>query len=170
MAYITAAETRVLLPGLLIDDDDLGIHDSGTLLELTYPGYGVPKVNVNDVASTAYTFTRPDKIILDAAATGQRFIATVNKGLTDTDLESLIATSDRALVAAFANYDMPSADYLKDWSGLLTVARYLRLYATGTGENMDKAESLEMIVTDAIVSFKKNSSNTTANIVVKVNR
>lgn len=170
MAYITPAKTRILLPGLLTDDDDLGTLGSGTKLTLTYPAYDVPKISINDVESTAFTFIRPDKIILTAAASGQRFIASVNKGLSDSDLESLIESSDRVLTAAFANYDMPSASYLEDWSGRLTIALYLTLYATGTGENVDKAKAIEQSVYNAIASFKKNTSNTIENIVVKVNR
>lgn len=170
MSYTTAAKVRVLLPGLLTDDDDLGTIASGTGITLTYPAYAVPSIAINGVDSTAFTFLRPDKITLTSAATGQRYIASVSKGLNDTDLESLIAASDRVLDAAFANFDMPSGSYLGDWSELLTAARYLRLYATGTGENIEKAESMEQIVTDAINSFKKDSSNDTENIIVKVNR
>ncbi len=170
MSYTTSAKVRVLLPGLLTDDDDLGSISSGTGITLTYPAYAVPSITIDGVASTAYTFLRPDKITLSSAATGQRFIATVDKGLNDTDLDSLIVSSDRVLDAAFANFDMPSSGYLEDWSGLLTAARYLRLYATGTGENIGKAESMEQIVVEAINSFKKDSSNETENIIVKVNR
>ena len=167
--YTTAAKVRVLLPTLLIDDDDLGTSYSGTNLNLTYPAFAVPTILKDGVSITAYTFERPDKITLTAAATGERFIAQVHRGISDTDIDSLIVSSDRDIAAEFTGYDLPAAGYLEDWSGMRTVARYLRLYASGTEENLDKAEALEKVVRDAMKSFKTDASGDSSHIVVKVN-
>jgi len=167
--YTTAAKVRQLLPTLLIDDDDLGISYSGTNLTLTYPAFDVPTILVDGVSSTAFTFERPDKITLTAAATGQRFIAQVYKGITDADIEALIVSSDRQIVTEFTGYDLPDAGNLEDWSGMKTVARYLRLYAIATEENIDKADGLETLVKEDMKSFKTDASGDSSHIVVKVN-
>lgn len=167
--YTTAAKVRALLPTLLVDDDDLGVSNSGTNLTLTYPAFDVPTILIDGVSSTAFTFERPDKITLTADATGQRFIAQVYRGLSDSDIEGLILSSDRQIQADFTGYDMPAAGYLEDWSGMRTVARYLRLYAAATEENIDKAEGLEKLVTDAMAAFMIDVSSDSSNIVVKVN-
>lgn len=169
MAYTTAAKVRVLLPTLLINDDDLGVSYSGTNLVLTYPAFDVPTILKDGVSSTAFTFERPDKITLTAGADGERYIAQVYLGITDTDIDALIVTIDREIVAIFTNYDLPAAGYLEDWSSMLTAARYLRLYALATEENLDKAEALEKLVMDAMKGFKVDVSYDKSNLVVKVN-
>lgn len=165
----TSAKVRVLLPTLLIDDDDLGVSHSGTNLELTYPAFDVPTILIDGVSSTAFTFKRPDKITLTSAATGQRFIAQTYRGLSDADLDTLILSSDRIITAEFTGYDLPAAGYLEDWSSMLTASRYLRLYASGTEENIDKAEGLEKLVTDAMKSFKVEAAGDSQHIIEKVN-
>lgn len=167
--YTTAAKVRSLAPTLLIDDDDLGISYSGTNLTLTYPAFDVPTIRIDGISSTAFTFVRPDKITLTEAATGQRFIAQTHIGLYDTDLEGLILSSDRHIAAEFTGYDLPSAGYLEDWSGLLTVSKYLRLYAFGTEENLDKAAVLAKLVADQMKSFKIDVASKPSKIVIKVN-
>lgn len=167
--YTTAAKVRQLLPTLLIDDDDLGISHSGTNLTLTYPAFDVPTILVDGVSSTAFTFERPDKITLTAAATGQRFIAQTYRGISDADIEALIVSSDRQIVTEFTGYDLPSAGNLEDWSGMKSVARYLRLYAIATEENLDKAEGLEKLVKDDMKSFKTDAAGDSSHIIVKVN-
>lgn len=167
--YTTSAKVRVLLPTLLIDDDDLGVSHSGTNLELTYPAFDVPTILIDGVSSTAFTFNRPDKITLNAAATGERFIAQVYRGLSDTNLDSMILSSDRIIAAGFTGYDLPSAGYLEDWSGKLTVSTYLRLYASGTEENLDKAAAIEKAAVDAMDSFKVDAAGDSKHIIEKVN-
>ena len=167
--YTTAAKVRQLLPTLLIDDDDLGISFSGTNLTLTYPAFDVPTILVDGVSSTAFTFERPDKITLSETATGQRFIAQTYRGISDTDIEALITASDRQIAAEFTGYDLPAAGHLEDWSGMKTVARYLRLYATASEENLDKTEGLEKLVKDDMKTFKTDASGDSSHIVVKVN-
>lgn len=169
MAYTTAAKVRVLLPTLLINDDDLGVSTSGTNLVLTYPAFDVPTILKDGVSITAFTFERPDKITLDVGADGERYIAQTYLGITDTDIESLIVTIDREIVAMFTNYDLPAAGYLEDWSSMLSAARYLRLYAIASEENIDKAESLETLVMDAMKGFQVKVSSDKSNIIVKVN-
>ncbi|MCK5616142.1 hypothetical protein KAR91_80505 [Candidatus Pacearchaeota archaeon] len=167
--YTTAAKVRALLPTLLVDDDDLGVSSSGTNLTLTFPAFDVPTILIDGVSSTAFTFERPDKITLDAEATGQRFIAQVYRGIDDSAIEALILASDRQILAEFNGYDMPASGYLEDWSGLLTVSRYLRLYASANEENLDKAEGLEKIVSDDIDAFKVDVSSDSDHILIKVN-
>lgn len=167
--YTTAAKVRVLAPTLLINDDDMGMSYSGTNLVLTYPAFDVPTILKDSVSITAFTFERPDKITLTAAATGERYIAQTYLGLTDADIEALIVTIDREIVAIFTNYDLPAAGYLEDWSSMLTAARYLRLYALATEDNLDRAEALEKLVMDAMEGFKVKVSSDKTNIIVKVN-
>lgn len=167
--FTTAAKTRALLPTLLMDDDDLGTSTTGTNLVLTYPAYDVPTILKDGVSITAYTFERPDKITLTADAAGERFIAQVYKGITDTALEGLILTSDRVITAEFTGYDLPGAEYLEDWSSMLTAARYLILYATASEDNTARAESLEKLARDDMGSFKTDSTGTASNIIIKVN-
>ena len=169
MSYTTAAKVRVLLPTLLINDDDMGVSYSGTNLLLNYPAFDVPTILIDMVSSTAFTFERPDKITLDVGADGERYIAQVYLSLTDADIDALIVTIDREIVAIFTNYDLPAAGYLEDWSSMLTAARYLRLYALATEENLDKAEALEKLVMDAMKGFKVDVSYDKSNLVVKVN-
>ena len=169
MAYTTAAKVRVLLPTLLVNDDDMGVSYSGTNLTLTYPGLDVPTILIDNVSSTAFTFERPDKITLTGAATGERYIAQVYLSVTDADIDALIVTIDREIVAMFTNYDLPAAGYLEDWSSMLTAARYLRLYAIASEENTDKAEALETLVMDAMKGFQIDVSSDKSNIIVKVN-
>ena len=165
----TAAKVRVLLPTLLIDDDDLGVSYSGTNLTLNYPAFDVPTILIDMVSSTAFTFERPDKITLSSAATGERYIAQTYRGIEDTAIEALIVTIDREIAAIFTNYDLPAAGYLEDWSSMLTAARYLRLYAIASEENIDKAEALEKLVMDAMKGFQIDVSSDRTNIIVKVN-
>lgn len=167
--YTTAAKVRVLLPTLLINDDDMGISYSGTNLLLTYPAFDVPTLLIDGVSSTAFTFERPDKITLDVGADGERYIAQSYLGATDADIESIITTMDREILAQFTNYDLPAAGYLEDWSSMLSAARYLRLYAIASEENTDKAESLEELVMDAMKGFKVDVASDKSNIIVKVN-
>lgn len=167
--YTTAAQVRVLLPTLLVDDDDIGLSYSGTNLLLTYPAFDVPTLLIDGVSSTAFTFERPDKITLDVGADGERYIAQTYRGIEDTAIEALIVTMDREILAIFTNYDLPSAGYLEDWSSMLTAARYLRLYAIASEENIDKAEALEKLVMDAMKGFKVDVSSDKSNIIVKVN-
>lgn len=167
--FTTAAKTRVLLPTLLVNDDDLGMSYSGTNLLLTYPAFDVPTILKDSVSITAFTFERPDKITLTDAATGERYIAQTYLGIADTDIDALIVTIDREIVAMFTGYDLPAAGYLEDWSSMLTAARYLRLYALATEENIDKAEALEKLVMDAMKGFKVDVSSDKTNIIVKVN-
>ena len=167
--YPTIDQVRKLLPTLLMDDDDIGPSFSGTNLTLNYPAFDVPTILIDGVSSTAFTFSRPDKIALTEAATGQRFIAQVYKGIPDADLTALISTSDRHIRAFFTGYDLPSAEYLADWSGMLTVARYLRLYATATEENITKAEGLEKLVKDDMESFRVEVASSSSKILIKVN-
>lgn len=167
--YTTAAKVRQLLPTLLIDDDDLGISYSGTNLTLRYPAFDVPTILIDGISSTAFTFERPDKITLTSAATGQRFIAQTYRGISDADIEALIVSSDRQIVTEFTGYDLPSAGNLEDWSGMKTVARYLRLYGIATEENLDKAESLEELVKEDMKSFKTDAAGDSSHIIVKVN-
>lgn len=167
--YTTAAKVRQLLPTLLIDDDDLGISYSGTNLTLTYPAIDVPTILKDGVSITAFTFERPDKITLDAAATGERFIAQVHRGISDTDIEALIDSSDRIIAATFTGFDLPDAGHLEDWSGMKSVSKYLRLYATATEDNIAKAEGLEKLVKDDMTSYKLNASGDSKHNIVKVN-
>lgn len=167
--FTTAAKVRALLPTLLMDDDDLGTSNTGTNLVLTYPAYDVPTILIDGVSSTAYTFERPDKITLTADAAGERYIAQVYKGITDTALEGLILTSDRIIRAEFTGYDLPGAEYLEDWSNMLTAARYLVLYATASEDNTKRAESLEKLARDDMGSFKTDSTGTASHIIIKVN-
>ena len=167
--YTIAAKVRKLLPTLLIDDDDLGISYSGKNLTLTYPAFDVPTILKDGVSITAFTFERPDKIALTVAADGERFIAQTYRGISDTDIETLIATSDRIIDAEFTGYNLPASGYLEDWSGILSAARYYRLYATATEDNISKAEGLEKIVKDEMKTFKTDAAGDSRHIVVKVN-
>lgn len=169
MAYTTAAKVRAILPTLLIDTDDLGSSFSGTNLTLNYPAYDVPTLLKNDV-STEFTFVRPDSITLSVAANSERYIATVYYGISDTEIDAIIAASDRVILDSFSKYDLPSAGYLEDWSSMLSAARYLRMYASATDENIAKAVELEKIVTKAIESYKDNTAVDNNYIVIKVNR
>ena len=167
--YTTAAKVRVLLPTLLINDDDMGVSYSGTNLVLNYPAFDVPTLLIDGVSSTAFTFERPDKITLDVGADGERYIAQVYLGITDADLDALIVSVDRDIQAQFTGYDLPAAGYLEDWSSMLTAALYLRLYTLATEENLDRAEALEQLVEDKMKGFKIDVSPDKSNIIVKVN-
>lgn len=165
----TAEKVRVLLPTLLINDDDLGMSYSGTNLVLNYPAFDVPTILKDSVSITAFTFERPDKITLTSGADGERYIAQTYLAISDADIESLIVTIDREIVAMFTNYDLPAAGYLEDWSSMLTAARYLRLYAIASEDNIDKAEALEKLVMDAMKGFQTDVSSDKSHIIVKVN-
>lgn len=169
MAYTTAAKVRALLPTLLLDDDDLGISYSGTNLTLNYPAFDVPTLLKDGVSITAFTFERPDKITLTSVAAGERFIAQTYKGISDTAIDDIITTIDREILASFTGYDLPSAGYLEDWSSMGSIARYYRLYAIASEENIGKAEALEKIVKDAMKLFKVDVSKDESHIIVKVN-
>ena len=169
MAYTTAAKVRALLPTLLMNDDDLGISYSGTNLVLTYPAFDVPTILKDGVSITAYTFERPDKITLNSAATGERYIAQTYIGISDADIEAIITSIDRDILAEFTNYDLPAAGYLEDWSGIGTVIKYLRLYATASEENMARADALEKALKEKMDSFKVDVSGDSSHIIVKVN-
>ena len=167
--YTTAAKVRALLPTLLEDDDDLGISSTGTNLTLSYPAFDVPTILIDGVSSTAYTFERPDKITLTADADGERYIAQVYRGISDSAIEALILTTDRQILAEFTGYDLPPGGYLEDWSGMRTASRYLRLYASATEDNIAKAEGLEKLVNDDMKSFKVDVSSDSSHIIIKVN-
>lgn len=170
MAYTIAAKVRAMLPALLMNDDDLTISRTGTNLKLSYPAFDVPTILIDGVSSTAFIFERPDKITLTSAATGERFIAQTYSGISDSDIDNLIAMSDRIITSEFSKFDLPSAGYLEDWSSMLTAARYLRLYGLTTEDTMDKAKSLEKIVSDEIKSYKDNTAVDNDFLIVKVNR
>lgn len=169
MSYTTAAKVRAMLPTLLINDDDLGVSQTGTNLVLMHPAFDVPTILIDGVSSTAFTFERPDKITLDASATGERFIAQTYSGISDVDIDNLIAMSDRFITSEFSQFDLPSGGYLEDWSSILTAARYLRLYGSATDNNIDKVKGLEKLVMDEMESYKDNTSSDKSYLVLKVN-
>lgn len=169
MAYTTAAKVRAMLPTLLIDTDDLGTSFSGTNLTLNYPAYDIPTLLKNGV-STEFTFARPDSITLNSAADGERYIATVYYGISDTEIDAIIVAADRVILDSFSKYDLPGAGYLEDWSSMLSAARYLRMYASATDENVAKANALSKMVTDAMKSYQENTASDNNYIVIKVNR
>ena len=170
MSYTTAAKVRAMLPTLLIDIDDLGESFTGTNLTLNYPAYDVPTL-LKDGVSTTFTFVRPDKITLTAgAADGERYIATVYYGIADTEIDAIIASADRVILDTFSKYDLPGAGYLEDWSSMLSAARYLRMYASATDENVAKANALSKMVMDAMESYQENTASDNNYIVIKVNR
>ena len=167
--FTSAAKVRALLPTLLMDDDILGVSYSGTNLVLNYPSYDVPTILIDGVSSTAFTFERPDKITLTNAADGEQYIAQVYKGLPDADIDGLIDTSDRIIRVKFTNDDLPAAEYLEDWSSALTASRYLKLYCSGSEENLDKAKALEKAVFDDMDSYIDNTVKSAGSMIVKVN-
>lgn len=169
MAYTTAAKVRAMLPTLLIDTDDLGDSFSGTNLTLNYPAYDVPTL-LKDGETATFTFVRPDSITLNSAADGERYIATVYYGIANTEIDAIIAAADRVILDSFSKYDLPAVGYLEDWSSMLSAARYLRMYASATDENIAKASELEKIVMKAIESYKDNTAVDNNYIVIKVNR
>lgn len=169
MAYTIAAKVRAMLPTLLMNDDDLGISQTGTNLVLQYPAFDVPTILIDGVSSTAFTFVRPDKITLTSTATGQRFIAQVYMGISDADIDNLIAMSDRTITSKFTNYDLPPSGYLEDWSSMLTAATYIRLYEIATDMNLDKIKGLEKLAMDAMDSYRDDTSNDTDYLMIKVN-
>lgn len=161
MAYTTAAKVRAVLPTLLMDDDDLGVLDSGTLLTLSRPALDVPTVLKNSTSLTKagadYTFVRPRKITLAAAATGENFIAQGYYGISDTAIESIIAQSDRFIDDYFHEYGTPGSTYTDDWSAYLSASTYLRSYATATEENLRRAEELRKIVLEGMENYRHNT-------------
>lgn len=169
MSYSTAVDVRKILPTLLIDVDDLGSSFSGTNLTLNYPAYDISTL-LKDGVSTEFTFVRPDSITLNSAADGERYIATVYYGIDDVDIDIIIASADRVILDSFSKYDLPASGYLKDWSSMLSAARYLRMYTSATDENIAKASELEKIVMKAIESYKDNTAVDNNYIVIKVNR
>ena len=170
MAYTTAAKVRAMLPTLLIDIDDLGNSFSGTNLTLNYPAYDVPTL-LKDGVITTFTFVRPDSITLTGGvADGERYIATTYLGIADTEIDAIIASADRVILDSFSKYTLPGAGYLEDWSSMLSAARYLRMYASATDENVAKANALSKIVTDAMKSYQENTASDNNYIVIKVNR
>ena len=169
MAYTIASKVRAILPTLLMNDDDLGISNSGTNLVLRYPAFNVPTILIDGVSSTAFTFERPDKITLTVAAAGERYIAQTYSGISDTDIDLLIAMSDRVITNEFNKFDLPSAGYLEDWSSILTAARYLKFYGAATEETIERATGLEKIVMDEMKSYKDNTAVDNNYLIVKVN-
>jgi hypothetical protein len=145
MAYATAAQVRAILPTLLKGDDDLGTVNSGTYLSLHDPAFDVPTILKNSTALTKagadYTFTRPRKITLAVAATGESFIAQCYYAISDTDVGVIIAQADRYIVDYFTDYTIDT-DRAADWSSWLSAAIYLRQYATATEENLRRAQEL----------------------------
>ncbi|MCJ7481524.1 MAG: hypothetical protein MUO31_01010 [Thermodesulfovibrionales bacterium] len=173
MAYTTAAKVRALLPNVLMADDNLGIVSSGSSLTLSNSAFDVPTILKNTtslVKDTGFTFIRPDKITLTAAAAGEHYIAQVYIGSDDTDIETIIASVDRILQNEFTNYDTPSSGFLDDWSSLLSAAKYLKMHAYTTEANINKVAALEKSVKGDIANYKMNIPKKSSNIIVKVNR
>lgn len=157
MAYTTPLAVRKLLPGLLIGEDDMGVVSSGTTLTLESPAMDVITVEKNGLLLSEFsdfTFTRPRTITLDTAASGENFIATCYYGAHDSELDDIINRADRTINSYFGSVSLPSADYLNDWSSVLSASYYLKSFATANDENIQRANSLESIAMDAMQTYK----------------
>jgi len=161
MAYTTAAKVRAVLPTLLKGDDNLGESASGTNLTLHDPAFDVPTLLQNSTVLTKadadYTFTRPRKITLAVAASGENYIAQCYYGISDTDIEAIIASSDRFIDDYFHEYATPGSTYTEDWSNGLSASTYLRRYATATEENLRRADELRKLVIESMDNYRDNT-------------
>jgi|GEM_PF-4790513 len=157
MAYTTPLAVRKLLPGLLIGEDDMGVVSSGTTLTLESPAMDVITVEKNGIVLSEFsdfTFTRPRTITLDTEAAGENFIATCYYGAHDSDIDDIINRADRTINAFFSSMQLPSADYLNDWSSVLAASLYLKSFATANDENIQRANALETIAMDGMQTYK----------------
>ncbi len=161
MAHTTSVKVRNLLPDLLIAEDNLGVIDSGTLLTLTNPAFGVPTI-LQDSATltltTHFTFVEPRKITLGSAADGENYTATVYVAFSDTEIETFIGESDRIIDNYFVNLTAPASEYLDDWSKYLTAAKILRVKAKGDSDMLKWADSIEKIAMDGMQVYLKRTS------------
>jgi hypothetical protein len=157
MAYTTADKVRDLLPELLIQEQDLGILDSGTFITLNNSAYAVPTIAKDSttlVTTTDYTFTQPRKITLSVAASGENFIATTHIAFSDTKIEEFIGQSDRIIDNQFANQSTPDSEYLDDWSQWLTASKIIMLTAKGSEELIAWSKEFESMAMDKIEEYK----------------
>ena len=164
-AHSTAAEVRAILPSLLKDDDDLGYVESGTLLTLTAPAYGVPTILKDGTAialTTNFAFSEPTQITLSDAASGEQYIAQVYRGARDADLTTIIAKADRIIDAFWENRTTPAAAYLTDWSAELGASIYLRQYSLSLGDKdgIETAQAMEDRVFQLMQNYKGSAGAT----------
>lgn len=161
MTYTTAAKVRAILPTLLKGDDNLGEIASGTNLTLHDPAFDVPTILQNSTiltkAGADYTFERPRKITLAVAASSENYIAQCYYAISDADIDSIIASSDRFIDDYFHEYGTPGSTYTEDWSTDLSASTYLRRYATATEENLRRAEELRKLVIESMDNYRENT-------------
>jgi hypothetical protein len=175
--YTTALKVRKILPGLLIDDEDLGIPTSLTIT-LSRPALAVSSILLDTGAvltdETGFTFARPRTITLSLLTVDTNHLATCHYSISDTDLESIIGRADRRIDTYFSQYNTPPAEYCDDWSSLLSAAMYLREYATATEENLNRAKALEDQAMQDMEMYRDNAdreqpTRSNYNYVVKSN-
>ena len=161
--YTIPDTVREILPDLLVADDDIGTVSSGTSITLHKPAAGVPTI-IKDTTtlydSTDYDFTKPRKITLGSAATGENFIAHVHIAFSDPQLIKFIAKSDRKIDDYFYGKTTPTAGYLDDWSAHLTAAYILRIKSKGDSDTLAWAKSLEDMAMTAMKSYKEGTGGT----------
>ena len=161
MAYTSEVKVRNLLPDLLIEESDLGISDSGTLLTLINPAFGVPTILKDSTTlalTTDYSFVQPRTITLGTAATGENYTATVYIAFSDEEILVFVGESDRIIDAKFINQTAPGAEYQDDWSKYLSAAKILRVKAHGNEDMLNWADSMEKIAMDGITDYLARTS------------
>ena len=161
MTYTTALAVRKLLPDLLIAEDDIGVLDSGTYLQLTNSAFDVPTILKDSTTlnlTTDFTFIQPRKITLSVAASSENFIATTYIAFSDADITTLIEESDRFIDNKFINLTAPSSAYKGDWSRYKTGSKILRVTAKGDEDRLAWADSFDKIADDSIMAYLEHTT------------
>lgn len=157
----TALQVRNILPNLLINEDAIGLMESGTNLVLTDEAIECPTILKGITTLTEgvdYDFVRPDDVTLNVAANYENFTATVYIGTTDTILDTLILTAEEVIDDYFYRYSTPAVSNKTSWTKWLAASYYLFNYCAGSDADISQGEQFQKLAYDSMKRYKENTN------------